>query len=331
MVRLRQFDARTGPLVGAKSMPDVMRTLEVVAGKDVGLTFIGESGTGKEVLARLAHHRSPRGKELFVPINCAAIPETLFESELFGHERGAFTGATHRAIGKIESAESGTLFLDEIGDMPIAAQAKLLRFLESRRYMRVGGSSKIHADVRLMCATHRPLEEDVMAGRFRADLYYRIQGITLRIPPLRERRASISPLLTHFIAELSKRHALPPPRLTREAKNLLIAHDWPGNVRELRNVVESLCLLRSGRKAAASDLPESISRQVRAQPRFEDAGGPDSGKVTLRLEDGLETHTAQIIQAALEQSGGRVSVAAKMLGISARTVQRHRALGRGLA
>src|SRR5262249_1959578 len=166
----------------------------------------GKSGAGTAIVARRIHEISPRRSGPFTPINCAAIPDALFESELFGHERGAFTGATDRAKGKIEAAEGGTLFLDEIGEMPIAMQAKLLRFLENRKYMRVGGAAKLQADVRLVGATLRPLADEVKAGRFRADLYYRIQGITMKVPPLRERRADILPLIQQFAAQLSAHH-----------------------------------------------------------------------------------------------------------------------------
>lgn len=325
-----QNDATLEPLLGSNALAKLMRTIAAVAAKDVGLTFIGESGTGKEVLARRAHRLSPRRGELFVPINCAAIPEALFESELFGHERGAFTGATQRVIGKIESAENGTLFLDEIGDMPIAAQAKLLRFLENRRYMRVGGSAKIHANVRLMCATHRSLDQDVKSGRFRADLYYRIQGITLQVPPLRERRPDIAPLLGYFISELSRRHAVSHPRLTRQAKDLLIAYEWPGNVRELRNVVESLCLIRSGRKVTVADLPNDISRQGSSLRGQREGIGTSVDPLTLRLEDGLRSLTEQIVQKALDRTDGSTSAAAALLRISPRTVQRYRLSGIGI-
>jgi DNA-binding NtrC family response regulator len=303
------------------------RVLRAVAAKEVTLTLIGESGTGKEVLARRAHELSERRKGPFVPINCAAIPEALFESELFGHERGAFTGANERARGKVESAEKGTLFLDEIGEMPMAMQAKLLRVLENRRYMRVGGSIKIEADIRLICATLRPLEQEVRAGRFRGDLFYRIQGITLNVPALRDRLADIFPLLSQFIAQLAGRHAVRPPRFTREAKALLLRYDWPGNVRELRNVVETLCLLRDGRSVRAVDLPEGI--RASASHEGEEAR-PESGSslVTFDLDEGLDELIRHAVEAALALEGGNKSAAAARLRISPRTVQRYVASGR---
>lgn len=305
------------------AMKKADQILRAVAAKEVTLTLIGESGAGKEVLARRAHELSERRRGPFIPINCAAIPEALFESELFGHERGAFTGATDRAKGKVEAAERGTLFLDEIGEMPLSMQAKLLRFLENLRFMRVGGAAKIDADVRLMFATLRPLEDDVRAGRFRGDLYYRIQGITLEVPALRDRRADIGPLLSQFLAQLSARHGVPPPRFSREAKALLLRHDWPGNVRELRNVVEMLCLLRAGRSVRVADLPESLRRDAAATRR------PSAGtNLSLSLDDGLAALTRQIVEAALAAEGGSAIGAAARLKVSPRTVQRYLASGR---
>jgi DNA-binding NtrC family response regulator len=303
-----------------KRMDQLIRTVAV---KDVTLTFIGESGTGKEVLARRAHELSPRRQGPFVPINCAAIPEALFESELFGHERGAFTGATERVKGKIEAATGGTLFLDEIGELPTVMQVKLLRFLENRRYMRVGGSVKIDADVRLMFATLRPLEQDVQAGRFRADLFYRIQGVTLAVPALRERPADIAPLLQQFVSQLCGRHGVKPPRFARKVKALLLDHGWPGNVRELRNVVETLCLLREGRAVRVADLPATVrSRRVPVVDR------PPSRLLTIEIDQGLEAVVRKIVEEALALDRGSVSKAAARLQISTRTVQRYLSSGR---
>ncbi len=221
--RTRHVDVVFAPIMRSASMRRLDQVLRAVAPKDVAVSLIGESGTGKEVLARRVHEASGRKTGPFIPINCAAIPDALFESELFGHERGAFTGASERVRGKVEAAEGGTLFLDEVGEMPLAMQAKMLRFLENRRYMRVGGSTKLQADVRLIFATLRPLDEEVRAGRFRADLYYRVQGITLHVPPLRERRADIPPLLAQFVEQLSARHGTQLPRLTRSARAALVS------------------------------------------------------------------------------------------------------------
>ncbi|MBP6829808.1 MAG: sigma-54-dependent Fis family transcriptional regulator [Deltaproteobacteria bacterium] len=218
----RQNDVVFEPVMRSLSMRRIDQILQTVAPKDVTVTLIGESGTGKEILARRTHELSKRRAGPFIPINCAAIPDALFESELFGHEKGAFTGASERSIGKVEAAEGGTLFLDEIGELPLLLQAKLLRFLESRRYMRVGGAKKMQADVRLVFATLRPLEQEVREGRFRADLYYRIQGVTLNVPSLRERRADIAPLIAQFAAQLSSRHGVERPRFTRQARAAML-------------------------------------------------------------------------------------------------------------
>jgi len=306
-------------------MKRVDQVLQAVAGKEVALMLVGESGCGKEVLARRAHELSERRRSPFIPINCAAIPDALFESELFGHERGAFTGASDRVRGKVEAAEHGTLFLDEVGEMPLPMQAKLLRFLENRRFMRVGGSVKIEADVRLMFATLRPLRDDVAAGRFRADLFYRIQGITLNVPALRDRRADIGPLLQQFTAQLSARHGVEPPRLTREVKALLLKYDWPGNVRELRNVVETLCLLRNGRQARINDLPDAL-RANEATTSL--PASMSENELSVSLEAGLDDAVRQIIEAALQAEQGNKTRAAARLRVSLRTIQRHIATGR---
>jgi transcriptional regulator with PAS, ATPase and Fis domain len=301
--------------------------LKAVATKDVIVTLIGESGTGKEVLARRVHELSDRRRGPFVPINCAAIPDALFESELFGHERGAFTGATERARGKIEAAEGGTFFLDEVGEMPLTMQAKLLRFLENRRFMRVGGSVKIQADVRLVFATLRPIEQEVRAGRFRADLYYRIQGITLDVPPLRERGPDIPPLIAQFVAQSSARHETAPPRLSRAAKAALLRHGWPGNVRELRNTIEMLCLLRGGKQVRVRDLPDAL--QLAVSRRGEGAEPAGDGHLTVDLGEPLDRIVERVLDAALALEHGSLSRAAERLGISPRTIQRHLARGSG--
>jgi transcriptional regulator with PAS, ATPase and Fis domain len=307
------------PVMRATAMRRLDATLRAVAPKDVVVTLIGESGTGKEILARRVHELSERRRGPFVPINCAAIPDALFESELFGHERGAFTGASDRAKGKIEAASGGTLFLDEVGEMPISMQAKLLRFLENKRFMRVGGSTKIEADVRLVFATLRPIEEEVRAGRFRADLFYRIQGITLHIPPLRERKADIPQLVSQFIAQLSAKHATEPPRPTRRALAALVAYPWPGNVRELRNVVEMLCLLRPGRTVKLRDLPEAV--QGSSETR-----GEHATSLQLDLKQPLDAMIERIIEAVVASEQGNRTRAARRLGVSVRTLQRHAAV-----
>jgi transcriptional regulator with PAS, ATPase and Fis domain len=307
------------PVLVSGAMRRLDRLLRAVADKEVAVCVLGESGTGKEVIARRIHELSSRRGESFIPINCAAIPETLFESELFGHERGAFTGASELARGKIEAASGGSLFLDEIGELSLAAQAKLLRFLEHGRFMRVGGTRKIDADVRAICATLRPLDEEVRRGVFRPDLFYRIQGVTLTIPPLRERRADIPVLVEQFIAELVTKHRVEAPRLSRATRGALRAYAWPGNVRELRNVIEHLCLFRGGRPARPDHLPEPMRSAV--------AGGAHrdmapQGTLEVAVDQPLSDTVDAVIEAAVAFHGGNRSAAAQRLGIGLRTVQR---------
>jgi DNA-binding NtrC family response regulator len=318
------------PIMVSSAMRDLDRIIRTVASKDVVVTLIGESGTGKEILARRVHDLSGRRSGPFVPINCAAIPDALFESELFGHEKGAFTGASDRARGKIEAASGGTLFLDEIGEMPLVAQAKLLRFLENRRFMRVGGNTKINVDVRLVCATLRPIEDDVKAGRFRPDLFYRIQGITLQVPPLRERAADIAPLVQQFVAQLAAKHGVVPPRIGRSTRSALRSYEWPGNVRELKNVVELLCLLREGREARVRDLPEAVRQAARPSGEPREAVRTDP-VLEVSLDRPLEQIVEDVLAAALELEGGNRSRAARRLHISLRSMQRHAARSRVLA
>jgi DNA-binding NtrC family response regulator len=302
------------PVMASPVMRDFDRFLRAVAVKEVTVTFAGESGSGKEVMARRLHELSPRRSGPFVPINCAAIPEALFESELFGHERGAYTGANERSVGKVEAANGGTLFLDEIAEMPLSLQVKLLRFLETRRYMRVGGIKKIEANVRLALATLRPLEQEVRAGRFRADLYYRIQGIVLEVPPLRERKRDFAALLDAFIAQLSAIHDVEPPTFVRSARAAMLAYSWPGNVRELRNVVERMCILREGKVVRATDLPAALH----------DTGverAPQEGLV-VPLNRKLDEIVDLVIDAAISAEGGTLTRAARQLGVSVRTLQR---------
>ncbi|HVJ91392.1 MAG TPA: sigma-54 dependent transcriptional regulator [Labilithrix sp.] len=323
----RPADVVFEPVTESPAMRELNRVLRAVAPKEVVVCFIGESGTGKDVLARRLHELSHRRGGPFVPINCAAIPDALFESELFGHERGAFTGASERARGKIEAASGGTLFLDEVGELPLGLQAKLLRFLESRRFMRVGGTTKISVDARLVCATLRPLEEEVRAGRFRADLFYRLQGITLRVPPLRERKADVVPLVRQFTAELTARHGTKPPTYARAALSAFISYGWPGNIRELRNVVELVCLLREGKVVRVADLPEALRPTA---PEDGDSGSVAAPheEVSVRLDRPLDEIVTTVLEAALRLEGGNRSRAARRLGVSVRTMQRFAARGR---
>ncbi|MEY4547349.1 MAG: hypothetical protein RL685_3544 [Pseudomonadota bacterium] len=314
----RRSDVVFEPVLRSQSMRELDRTLRAIAPKHVAVSLVGESGTGKEVLARRIHDLSARRSGPFIPINCAAVPETLFESELFGHEKGSFTGATERMRGKIEPAHGGTLFLDEIGDMPLGVQGKLLRFLENQKFMRVGGSEKISVDVRLVCATLRPLEEEVKEGRFRGDLYYRIQGIQLEVPPLRERQADLVPLIQQLLEQLSSRHGVEPVALTRAALAQLRSYAWPGNIRELRNVLELVSVLRAGKRVRVGDLPAALRALTPSASPL-----PPSDHLQIPLDQSLRRSIEQIIQAALALEKGNQSRAARRLGISARTIQRH--------
>ncbi len=302
------------PVMASPVMRSFDKYLRAVAVKEVTVTFTGESGAGKEVMARRLHELSPRRSGPFVPINCAAIPESLFESELFGHERGAYTGATERSTGKVEAANGGTLFLDEIAEMPLSLQVKLLRFLESRRYMRVGGNKKIEADVRVVIATLRPLEQEVQAGRFRADLYYRVQGIVLEVPPLRDRKRDIPALLDGFVAQLSAIHDVEPPTFVRSARAAMLTYGWPGNVRELRNVVERMCILREGKPVRVHDLPPAL-HVGRHDREVADALVVPRGK---KLDEVIDL----VIDAAISAERGNLTRAAHQLGVSVRTLQR---------
>ena len=308
------------PILESRAMRELDRVLRAIAPKEVIVSLVGESGTGKEIFARRIHQLSPRCSGPFIPINCAAIPDALFESELFGHEKGAFTGANERALGKIEAAAGGTLFLDEVGEMPFAVQAKLLRFLENQKFMRVGGSVKISVDARLVCATLRPLEDEVAAGRFRADLLYRIQGIPLRVPSLRERPADIAPLVRELTAQLAAKHRTKPPRFGRAAMAALRAYSWPGNVRELRNVIELACLLREGKQVRLEDLPAAVKAAAPIERTAHTA--LPKGTLEIPLDRSLDQIIEAVFRTVLEQERGNRSRAAQRLGVSLRTMQR---------
>jgi DNA-binding NtrC family response regulator len=251
-------DGQFGRLLGASpAMRRVFEMAERVAGTDATVLILGESGTGKDLLAQEIHERSQRAEDAFVAVNCAALPENLIESELFGYERGAFTGAAQRRKGRFDLASGGTIFLDEIGDMNPVTQVKVLRALENRKIERLGGTHSIDVDVRVISATHRDLQAEIAAGRFREDLYYRLRVVTLELPPLREHKEDIPLLADSFLRQLGARHNRP-AHLSREALDLLRAYDWPGNVRELRNALERSLVLCAGDEMRAGDLPPEI-------------------------------------------------------------------------
>ena len=251
-------DGQFGRMIGATaSMRRVFEMAERAAKTDATILILGESGTGKDLLAQEIHARSGRAAKPFVAVNCAALPENLIESELFGYEKGAFTGAAQQRKGKFELASGGTLFLDEIGDMNPVTQAKVLRAIENRTIERLGGSQPVEVDVRLLSATHRNLPEEIATGRFREDLYYRLRVITLELPSLRDHKEDIPGMIEAFVAQLSARHGRK-VRLSREAMNAILSYEWPGNARELRNAIERSIVLASGEQIRAEDLPEEI-------------------------------------------------------------------------
>ena len=312
-------DALAGTVNVSAAMRTVYQLVERIADASRTVLILGETGVGKELIAEALHRRSSRRERPLIKLNCAALPENLLESELFGHERGAFTGADRRKIGYFEAADGGTLFLDEIGEMPPALQAKLLRVLETRKLTRVGDTTEIPIDVRIVAATHRDLEQEVAAQRFRADLYFRISAMTIAIPPLRQRPDDIMPLAAHFAAQIAAELGQPPVRWSADIEAALRAYDWPGNVRELRNAVERAVVLASAGEVGWNDLPDKLRSGAHAARTHAVAAGGDAsgpGDIRARLDE-LE-HTA--IQEALDAEGGNQTRTAVRLGISRRAL-----------
>jgi DNA-binding NtrC family response regulator len=292
-----------------ETMKRVMAQLERVAASESRVCILGETGTGKELVARTIHDRSPRSAGPFITLNCAAVPAELIESELFGHEKGSFTGASGRHIGKFEQADQGTIFLDEIGDMPLNMQAKLLRVLEEGEVERIGGDKPVAVNVRVVVATHRDLEARVREEKFRQDLFHRIYVFPLVLPPLRERREDISALVEHFAAQVCAQNGWKPVPFSAEALEALQSHQWPGNVRELRNMVERLMLL-------ATDGQVDLATVQLALPKA------DSGGVVVQaamgagpLAERVQSYEREVILAELTRSHHNMSAAAKALGL----------------
>ncbi len=305
-----------GQIIGSsKGMQRVLHQLSLVAPTRSTVLIVGESGTGKELIANALHQNSPRSEERFLPINCAAIPTDLLESELFGHERGAFTGAVQRKAGKFELADRGTLFLDEIGEMPSALQAKLLRVLEERSFMRVGGTETIQVDVRIVAATNTDIESNVAAGIFRSDLYYRLKVVTIQIPPVRERVEDI-PLLVHrFLETFKEENGRRELSLDPEVLEVMKRCRWNGNVREIRNLIESLVVLAPPERTSIGleDLPDNYRTP---------SPGPVAGTVSAGLARTMDEIEKEAILRTLEETGGNRTRAAEILGIGLRTLQR---------
>jgi len=312
----RQLDERFGfeGLVGhSPAMKRIFDILRQVAPTTATVLILGDSGTGKELIARAVHNNSNRKDGPFVAVNCAALSEGLIESELFGHTKGAFTGAISAKEGRIVYADGGTLFLDEVGDMPLSTQAKLLRVLETREVLPVGGNQTRKVDVRLVAATNRDLGAMAKRGEFREDLLFRLKVVTIDLPPLRDRAGDVPMLVDHFISELATQHGRNVRGITPEARTLLVRYDWPGNVRELRNVIENMVLLARGEVLGIEDVPESVHEHKGDGRR---AGGFElAGRSMAEVERAL-------IQANLELAEGNREKAAKILGMGERTLYR---------
>jgi len=311
---------RRGRLLGSsRAMQEVLRLIDRVGPTDSTVLILGESGTGKELIAEAIHESSTRHSRPFVKLNCAAIPEALLESELFGHEKGSFTGAVGRKLGKFEQADGGTLLLDEIGDMTLATQAKILRALQEREFQRVGGTQTIKVDVRILASTNKDLEKAARDGTFRDDLYFRLNVVTIEVPPLRERRDEIPELADCFLAEANARLHRSIMRLAPDTLAALIEYGWPGNVRELRNMIERAVVVNDGDVLALSSFPAPIRP---AEPAAGAGGGQGRWDTLQNLS--LDEKVAQLERAfvldALARSGGVQAAAARLLGVTERSV-----------
>jgi DNA-binding NtrC family response regulator len=301
-----------GPILGEHAaIREIKRILPRVSKSDSTILLTGESGTGKEVVARNVHSMSGRSASPFLAVNCASLPDTLFESELFGHERGAFTGAVRREIGLFEAAQGGTIFLDEIAEVKLEIQAKLLRALQEREIRRVGGKENIPIDVRIVAATNRDLEEAVREGRFRADLFYRLNIVKLTLPPLRDRISDIPLLASHFLARHGEKGVPPVREITKEAMRLLMRYPWPGNVRELSSVIERAVVLAEGGQIGPGELPRELREGAEAVPaRAFDL--PPQGVDFEKIEE-------HMLRQAVERSGGIHARGAELLRMSYKT------------
>ena len=316
-----------GRMLGASAaMRRVFEMAERVAPTDATVLILGESGTGKDLLAQEIHARSPRAGKAFVAVNCAALPETLIESELFGFERGAFTGAAQQRKGKFEMASGGTLFLDEIGDMNPVTQAKVLRALESRKIERLGGSQSIDVDVRVISATHRDLPAEIAAGHFREDLYYRLRVVTLELPPLRAHKDDLPLLAEAFLEQLGARRDGRRARLSAEAAALVRRYDWPGNVRELRNALERALVMSRSEEITAADLPEEVRDNVNraSAPGLPAVAGDGAGNAFLGESDFREAKRrfeVTYLKRKLEEHKWNVSQTAAEIGLHRQSLQ----------
>ncbi|MFN7145744.1 MAG: sigma-54-dependent transcriptional regulator [Myxococcota bacterium] len=311
-----------GQFVGASPrMQEVYQLVRRISATKISCLVCGESGTGKELLARAIHYGSERSRRAFVPVNCGAIPESLFESELFGYKKGAFTGANRDKPGMFEAADGGTLFLDEVGEMPLPAQVKVLRALAERKITPVGGTAEVAVDVRIVAATNRDLRAEVAAGRFREDLYYRLNVVQIDMPPLRERAEDVPTLATHFIERFAQEYGKQIGGLTPEALRLLRAYPFPGNVRELQNIIERAVALELGALVTPASLPERVQGALAAPPAEAQAAEEEPLTEGIDLEARLAEVERRYLDRALAASGGNRTQAARILGITFRSLR----------
>lgn len=309
-VLLKQKVSHQYELTGTSAaINELKEIISIVAPTNAWILIMGENGTGKELVARSIHHLSLRSNKDIVEVNCAAIPEDLIESELFGHEKGAFTGATEKKRGKFDLAHEGTIFLDEVADMSLKAQAKILRILQEKKFERVGGNKLIDLDVRVLAATNKDLEEEMKAGRFRQDLYYRLHVIPLVVPPLRERKEDIKPLAERFLEDFTHKEGLEPKKLTDDALQVLMEHDWPGNVRELKNIIERLIILTPADEITAQDIPPLNVKEGKYVSSSLQTAAVDS------LKDAKMDFERQFILKKLEENEGNISKTAEAIGL----------------
>jgi nitrogen regulation protein NR(I) len=327
---LEKEDYDLGIIGQSPAMQEVFKTIGQLAASEATVLITGESGTGKELVARAIYNHSGRGDQSFLAINCAAIPENLLESELFGHEKGAFTGASTQRIGKFEQCDGGTIFLDEIGDMTLQTQTKILRVLQDGTFERVGGNSPVNADVRVIAATNKPIEEAVAAKDFRGDLFYRLNVVRIELPPLRDRAEDIPQLVNYFLAKNSP-NPKQPKALQPDALVRLEAHDWPGNVRELENALNHAFVMAKGDAILLEDLPPDITQTSTATASTPDADGDDLAGLSAKLfqwargNAGLKIIPAverELIINALKETRGNQVQAAKLLGITRATLRK---------
>ncbi|MGA6926590.1 MAG: sigma-54 dependent transcriptional regulator, partial [Desulfosarcina sp.] len=325
-------DKTVGEAIIGKSaaMQEVYKSIGRVSATDATVLIRGESGSGKELVARALYQHSARSEKPFLVINCVAIPDTLLESELFGYEKGAFTGATHRRVGKIEQASGGTVFLDEIGDMPLNLQAKMLRLLQEKSIERLGGRETIPVDVRIIAATNRDLEQLIPKGLFREDLYYRLKVITIWLPPLRERTGDIPLLANYFLTRFAAELGIENPGINREAMSMLVSTAWPGNIRELSNTLQKALIFNRGAPLSLSDIAQATGGGVKTDYPTDDACDEQirawirnlmsKGALDNLFENCMDHFGGVLVGEALNVTGGNRSQAAKLLGMSRPTL-----------